>query len=207
MKKLCVKRKFMLCDNALGLESANVIANIFQKNDHFTRLILEKNCISNSGVALLGEALKINETLVHLDVSSNDIGPEGFAALFEALQENKSLVSLDIGSKAGLHRNRLGEKGAEYLEAYLRMNDFIQFLNLQCLSISTEALNSVLRGVINNSAQSLIYLNLSGNELTGFEPADKIVHALYNTVISDLDLSFNKLGDDGAAALVNMLGI
>ena len=34
--------------------------------------------------------------------------------------ENKILISLDISNKEGLSRNKLGDKGAEYLGNYLR---------------------------------------------------------------------------------------
>ncbi len=62
-------------------------------------MIIDKNCIGNNGLVLIGEALKYNDTIVHVDISSNDIGPDGFAAFFESLLENKTITSIDIASK------------------------------------------------------------------------------------------------------------
>ena len=76
--------------------------------------------MGNSGAILIGESLKYNETLIFLNLASNDITQDGFASLFESLIENKILISLDISNKEGLSRNKLGDKGAEYLGNYLR---------------------------------------------------------------------------------------
>lgn len=73
---------------------------------------------------------------MHIDVSSNKVGPEGFSALFEALLENESLISIDISSKEGLNRNRLGDKGAQNLETYLRYSETIVILQLSAVSLT-----------------------------------------------------------------------
>ncbi len=57
----------------LGIESAKALGKMLSYNEHFCRLILEKNCLGNMGAAIIGEALKKNNSIVHLDLSSNDI--------------------------------------------------------------------------------------------------------------------------------------
>lgn len=61
MKKNCINGVLFLKECGLGLESANILAHILQDNQYFSRLVLEKNLLGNSGAALIGEALKYNE--------------------------------------------------------------------------------------------------------------------------------------------------
>lgn len=138
MKKNCRNRKLVFSNCQLGLESANVIAHILQNNNKFCRLHLDKNCLEDQGVELIAESLKYNENIIHVDITSNNIGPEGFSALFEALLENESIISIDISSREGLNRNRLGDKGAQNLETYLRYSETIVILKLSAVSLSCE---------------------------------------------------------------------
>lgn len=73
---------------------------------------LYKNSLSNTGAAIISEALKYNFNIIHLNISSNNISPEGFSIFFESLIGNQTLVSLDVSSKEGLNRNKLGKDGS-----------------------------------------------------------------------------------------------
>ena len=77
--------------------------------------------------------------------------------------KNDCILSLDISSKDGLNRNRLTENGVKKLESLLKVNKFIEFLNLAGNSIKYEGLKSILLGLSENT--TLHHLNISNNEI------------------------------------------
>lgn len=106
------------------------MSDLLKDNQHFVRLHLEKNEITNVGAKELGEMLQFNTALVHIDICGNNIGPDGFESLFYGLTKNHSVFSLNLGSKDGLNRNRLGERGAAALQVYLSSTLSLQFLDI-----------------------------------------------------------------------------
>jgi len=54
--------------------------------------------------------------------------PQGAGYLFECLSFNESLRYLDVSSYEGSYRNKLGSKGAEYLETSIALR-LISLLN------------------------------------------------------------------------------
>ena len=67
--------------------------------------------------------------------------------LFESLLENYTIISLDVSSREGLYRNRLGEKGAQALEGFLRYSATLTFLSLAATSLTAEQLKHVFVGI------------------------------------------------------------
>ena len=70
----------------------------------------------------LVSGLKKNLSVVELNLNSNGIGPEGIAKIFSLLEKNSSIVSLNLGSVKGFNRNRIDDRGADSLNAFLKNN-------------------------------------------------------------------------------------
>lgn len=112
-------------DSGIGPETGKVIGEILRTSQHFFKVELGKNILSDAGCVALARAIAKNPTLVHLDLSSNDLSPEGSSGLFAQLMGHPSLISLDVSSHEGLHRNRIGKRGAEMLGKMLGKNSIL----------------------------------------------------------------------------------
>lgn len=188
-------------DQCFGPRAGQVIAEIMMNNDHFTKIHIAKNFISDGGATAFAQLLQVNKNIVHLDISSNNLTYVGATEIFSALAENESLISLDISSHEGLNRNRLDARGAAALSWVLKQNKTLQFLNLAATSLDAEAVDYVCQGLQNNP--SVVYLNLSSNDV-----GPKIANALQSCLpiceVLELDISDTKLGDQGITNLASL---
>ena len=196
------KRIIGLNENGLGLESIKVLSSILKKNIHFCRLNLSKNNIGESGAIHLGNGLEKNKNIISIDISSNDINSEGCAKFFDSIRHNQALININICSLEGLHRNRLGVKGAEAVSELLRVNRILTHLNIGDTGIGKEGLEYITQGIAHNNV--LVSLDISNNGFSfyGLEDFCKI---LSTTKLKELYLSGNKIGNKGCDVLSKML--
>lgn len=195
-------RYFNLSESGIGQLTAKQIGKILKTNPNFAYLDLSKNSIKDQGAIELLKCLKNSFNIVHLDISSNDITPEGSKEILRMLEDNESLISLNISSHEGLHRNRLGIEGGESLSKTLATNKIISYLNVSGTSLGPEGLNLLLKGLENNV--SLNSLNLASN-CFGSKPIEKLAIAIVGTDIRELNISNNKIGNEGCEYLSLML--
>ena len=96
----------------------------------------------------------------------NRITHEGAHALAIALASNQSLIHLNLSSgvEAGNNRNRISEKGANYLADVLQRNYFIQFLDLGGNCLGNEGIRRLLGSIAR--ANTVQVLKLDNNEIT-----------------------------------------
>ena len=200
--KSFVNRTIGLNENGLSIESMKVLAGILKKNLNFCRLNLSKNNIGEQGAIHLSSVLKKNRSIVSVDISSNDINSEGLSKFFYTLRANQSLISINVCSLEGLHRNRLGCKGAEAVSEYLKVNRILTHLNIGDTGIGKEGLEYLIQGLAHN--QVLVFLDISNNGIThqGF---DYFCETLLTTKLKELNLSGNKLGAKGCEHLAKAL--
>ena len=189
-------------DSGLGTESAKVIGEILKNSNMFGILKLGKNAMGDSGSVIMVRSILKNINYVELDLSSNDISPEGSRAILSMLVTHPSIVSLDLSSHEGLHRNRIGVRGAEPLRELLTVNPILAFLNIQGTSLSYEGVITLSRGLMGNKI--LISLNLSSNNL-GARCMEALTKAVSNTNLQELYLASNKLGNDGCDYLADLI--
>ena len=196
-----VHRVFKMDDLFLGPESGAIVAEILLRNQHFTKVHIGKNFISDSGAVLFAEILRFNNTIIELDISSNNITHVGAEAIFDALVKNQSLISLKIHSQEGLNRNRLDSRGAKPLAEVLRENQTLQFLNISGVGLNAEGVGYICDGLEEN--ESLSALNLSKNDV-GPSLSDSLLGCLGSCKLMELDIAGNRLGNKGLMTLANV---
>ena len=193
-------RSFTLSESGLGKRSAVVIGRILKCN-HFAFVNLSRNCLKDSGSVALFQEMRNNSSIVHVDLSNNEISPEGFVKIFTMMRVQPSIISLDLSSYDGLHRNRLGEEGAQVLQRLLIENHLLQFLSLSGTSLG-EYLSLISDGLHNNT--SLISLDLSNNQID-HTCLPLLSSSLVTTSLQKLNLSSNRISDKGCKSLSLLL--
>ena len=195
-------RTFNLSNLGLGLNTANILGQMLSNSLHFSNLLLSKNNIKSEGCASLFKSLKNSLTLSHLDVSSNSINEKGFETSLLHLVQNESISSLDLASKGQVNKNRLGTAGCRSLSKVLIENKVLAILNIAGTGITSEGLDLLVSGIRGNT--SLVSLDLENNSI-GAKGAEKLVKAVSGGEIKMLNLTCNKLGDEGAAHVAKLL--
>ena len=112
-----------------------------------------------------------------------------------------SLASLNLCSHEGLHRNRLAMLGASAIGKLLSTSPVLSFLNISGTGIGPEGLESIIKGLSNNLV--LTSLNLSNNNLG--KGIEKLAYAVAGTDLKELNLGTNKIGNEGAEFIAQML--
>jgi Ran GTPase-activating protein (RanGAP) involved in mRNA processing and transport len=188
-------RKLNLTGLGLGSNTANILGTILSENRNFCSLLLSKNHLKDEGALSLMRSLKSSLCISHLDLSSNDISERGMESCLKELVFNESISSLDLASKGQIHRNRLGTHGCKSLSLLLKQSKILAILNLSSTGVTSEGLDFLISGLDQNTY--LTSLDFSGNSL-GAKGVEKLSKVLSTTEVKYLNLSFNKLGDEGA---------
>ena len=199
----CTLQHLELCGNELGCTGCAYMADMLKENDTLTALGLQRNAIGASGAVSLGSALAKNYCLQELDLGRNSVGVAGSAALAAATRSNSTLRYLN------LQDNNLeimaGTKLAEELSAGLQ-RDLDGLLDTY-LSKSTPSRRSLKPRQDGPSGSRLTSLNLRHNDLGSLGGAAVIAALQFTrTHISELNLAWNGLGMETAAALAGLLG-
>lgn len=193
-------RHFHMKEAGLAMQSAYVIGRVL-KTSNFAYVDLSKNSLASEGVFVLLKEISDSQTIVHLDLSNNEITPEGFDNIAKILCYHPSIISIDFSSYEGLHRNRLSSAGAISLCQALRCNPLLQFLCLSGTGLS-DGIEFIAQGITENS--NLVSLDLSNNALNG-KMMECLTKAVVKTEIRILNLSNNKIADEGCEFISNMI--
>ena len=151
--------------------------------------------IGDNGVVAVAAALARNITVTKLNLHDNSLSHVGAKALAEMLKDNCFISKLDVSE------NRLGIKGLESIGEMLSENIALQSLGLENCGLHERDIHKLLTPC----RIQLRVLNLKGNEL-GDEGA-MIVGSFIsrNSLLEDLDLSWNAIHLRGVAALAKGL--
>ena len=202
----CKNRTVDLTENFLGLNSIKFLGNILYTCDRIAKLNLSKNNLGDMGIEILINAIKDSKSLITLNVASNGITYLGGDIVFKNLIDQQSIVYFNISTIEGSNRNRnrLTFAGIKDIIPFLRDNLFIEYFNLSGNSIKNEGFIAICKGL--NENRSLVTLKLSHNEIgeKGIIQGLKYITYPVNRLIY-LDLSKNRILDDGLIALTNQL--
>ncbi|XP_072133413.1 uncharacterized protein [Mobula birostris] len=226
----CKIQKLCLYDVGLTDSGAKDLASTLSTNRSLTELNLNDNELGDSGVKLVSEALRNSKCEIQKlwlrDVGLTDSGAEDLAS---ALRTNPSLTELNLGA------NKLGDSGMKLVSAALRNTECkIQKLWLYDVGLTANGAKEIISTLSTN--RSLKELSLNDNKLgdsgvklvsdalrvseckiqklwlrdVGLTDSgvEDLVSALStNPKLTELNLSYNKLGDSGvklvSAALKN----
>ena len=202
----CKNRIVDLTENYLGLKSIKFLGGILYNYERISRLNLSKNNLGDMGAEMLINYIKNSKSLISLNISSNGITCKGGESIFKNMIYQQSLIDFNISTLEGSNknRNRLTSSGIKDIIIYLKNNYLIEYLNLSGNSIKNEGFILLCKGI--NENQSLNSLKIAQNEIE----EKGIIHGLklIKTSISKLtvlDISKNKIMDDGLITLTNQL--
>ena len=189
-------QKLSITGNKISDNGAITFSKCFKSNTTLIELNMSGNNISCNRASAIAEVLKVNDTLQKLDISHNEICNDGAIAISECLKTNSTLVDLDVSW------NYITCKGARAFGEALKENDALQKLDISGNRISDDGAMALSECLEANS--TLIELKMSRNNIS-CKAADNNFYV--NNALQKLDLSSNKISDDGAMALSECLKV
>ncbi|XP_072354288.1 NACHT, LRR and PYD domains-containing protein 3-like [Scyliorhinus torazame] len=155
----CKIQTLGLADVCLTVSCATVLVSILDTNQSLMDLNLSNNKLGDSGVKLLGEALRKPDCKIQkLGLSAVSLTPSCAEDLASTLRENKVLTFLNLSY------NKLGDSGIKLLSTALRNPDCkIQRLQLWDIGFSASSVQDLASALSTN--RSLIELDLGHNKL------------------------------------------
>ncbi|XP_072133528.1 uncharacterized protein [Mobula birostris] len=230
MKSRCKLQELGLRDVGLTDSGAGDLASALRTNPSLTELNLNDNLLGDSGVKLLSaalgnpecklqklqldnigltdsgakdlaSALSTNPSLTELNLSVNKLGDSGVKLVSEALRNPECKIQ-----KLGLRDVGLTDSGAGDLASALRTNPSLTELNLNDNQLGDSGVK-LLSAALGNPECKLQKLQLDNIGLTDSGAKDLVSALSTNPKLTELNLSYNKLGDSGvklvSAALKN----
>ncbi|XP_072133414.1 uncharacterized protein [Mobula birostris] len=230
MKSRCKLQELGLRDVGLTDSGAGDLASALRTNPSLTELNLNDNLLGDSGVKLLSaalgnpecklqklqldnigltdsgakdlaSALSTNPSLTELNLSVNKLGDSGVKLVSEALRNSKCEIQ-----KLWLRDVGLTDSGAEDLASALRTNPSLTELNLGANKLGDSGMKLV-SAALRNTECKIQKLWLDNIGLTDSGAKDLVSALSTNPKLTELNLSYNKLGDSGvklvSAALKN----
>lgn len=199
----CAGKSFSLEHSSLGPEAAKAVVMALVLCSRFTTLNLSCNGLGDEGAGIIGLALK-QCSLLEVDLSANDISSKGATTILENLKHNATVQSLDLSSKPGALRNRfVARANARPLEELLQNNRALTKFSLCSTGLGPEGASGLARGLVGNT--TLLTLDLGGCDI-GSKGAMYVAEALRSCGLEELNLSDNRIGDEGFMSLANALG-
>ena len=220
-------RKMNLCDNYIGDDGCEIIANGFKSNASLITIDLSSNNILDRGVTAIANALLTNTTIKKINFKQNYIGNYGIKSFCEILKD----TAKDKFSKLDFNSNPLSDIGlieyAKFLgehidNKYLAIsgqlsgggeNDFFRVLkrmnNLKVIDFYSMDLNSDTMDFLNEIMQNnknIKEFTLSNNKKIGANGMRLLSTGLSrNTNLTFIKLNQCAIGDEGAEILANAL--
>lgn len=187
-----------LSERLLGLKSAVVIARCMGASATLRGLDLSRNGLGDGGAEYIAKALATNSTLTSLRIGSNNLCDDAAAAIAEALEGNATLTALDMSDN---ERDGLGDGRAIALAAVLP-GTALTDLDLGKSALGDDAA-AVLAGALRHT--KVARLALDRNKL-GAKGCAALAAVLTDTTLEELNLGNNRtIGPKGCAALAGAL--
>ena len=165
---------------------------------------LENVGLIDDDAALLAGALLHNTSVRSLSFKGNEVTSNGAGALARSLANHPGIIRVNAEA------NNLGVQGAIAMSSYVLMKQQVSSMRLGYNMIGDDGARAVVAAILSrkgvrDEAHVFPCLRLGGN---GISPnAVKAVVALCrrNETITSLDLSNNRLGDEGALMVAHLL--
>ena len=198
----CKNRIVDLSECYVGIHSIKLISSILYNSDRIARLNLTKNNLGDNGVKILINSIKNSRSLISLNITSNSITHKGGEVIFKDLINQQSIIDLNVSSIEGVNRNRLTASGIKNMEKFLKINLFIENLNICGNSIKDEGFIILSKGLNNN--QSLYKLNIANNDIH-HKGLNQGLNLITICKLYYLNISNNPILDEGLKRLTDSL--
>ena len=181
--------------NRITSKGAQKIAEVIQVNTTLLqKLTISHNSISDDGLTVMSDNLKMNNTLHELDLSWNRITSEGAKKIAEAIQVNTTLRNLDIS------HNSISDDGVMIISDSLKSNCTLQELDFSWNKITNKGAKKIAEVIQVNTI--LQKLNVSHNSISDDGMAAISDHLKSNNTLQQLDLSWNRISNKGAEKII-----
>lgn len=201
------------------------ILEFFLKGKQATDLYLNRE-VPLEGVLAIKEPIKGHPSLKILNMNNSKIGDQGVTQLVESLLLNTSITNLSLSScqmnnasvkelkkyiettstltHLDLSQNNIDNAGLVLLSESLALNKTLKYLNLSSNQIGDEGLSPFVNSLLKNSKITIPHLLLKNNQIS--DPGcNEIASLISGYKLTEIDLSHNRIGNDGAEALSNAL--
>jgi len=230
MKRFLCNKRYKLKTSAI--EQINVFGNDLTsihdayckiiERGYFQKFKMSKHKLSDQFVKKVASAVAKSSTIRALDISNNRFGVDGVAAIVVCLTTNATLESLNLSD------NSIGLRGADLIARALSSKTVLKELNLSRSDLHDDGAAVIVKSLGNTN---LKVLDLSWNSISG-KGASEIAYSLgvkkgeniptegatgrlqesepdsqTSTILEELNLSHNKLGNAGAECLSSMLKV
>ena len=182
----------------LSQEKAKGLASVIEQNSCILELHIGKTHLKGPDMGPLFQSLQFTSGLRVLDLRLNSIGNLGASFIASALQTNRTLRQLNLSS-TGIEMD-----GCKHLAESLRYNTTLAELDLSFLDIGDSGCMAL--GCALKQNRALQKLRLRSDNISWIGAGFLIEGIEVSKVLTELDLSRNFIGDDGAEILTRHLG-
>ncbi|KAI9183441.1 hypothetical protein H9P43_004359 [Blastocladiella emersonii ATCC 22665] len=200
-------QELVLASNNLGPTAGSLLAESLTVNQTLSSLDLSHNALGQEGGMALAGMLQVNCTLSRLRLAKCDLALPALIALCTVMQSNTSLKSLDIADNAGAAQHRAPSLHGDFvrhLAHMLAVNRKLTELGIAKLNVEDFDVTEHLAPAL-AAATKLESLDLSSNRIMQ-DGAEALAQTLVShPAMQTVRLSHNALGSRGLGALVRTL--
>jgi Ran GTPase-activating protein (RanGAP) involved in mRNA processing and transport len=185
----------------LGRNEAKLLQLVLRNIPSLQSLNLACSALGSAGLAELAPALYCNTSIQVLDFSRSGLHHMEYARLLrDILRSNKTITTLDLSA------NKFGRTtGAiECIADGLGNNSTLQRIDLSCCELGNSGV-SLLAQNLGSFNTTLQKLDLNNNSITSAGVGVLLETMEHNNHITDLDLRYNLIGNEGASLLARSL--
>jgi Ran GTPase-activating protein (RanGAP) involved in mRNA processing and transport len=165
-------------------------------------LVLKSRTLGSAELAELAPALYHNTSIKVLDISDNNLNDMDSAVIFgDILRHNKTMTALDLSG------NNFGRTAGavEYIAYGLESNSTLMKIDLSWCALGDEVVSILAQSPCYRTT-TLQKLTLGLNSITSTGVGVLTERMEHGCHITDLDLRYNPIGNEGASFLVRSLG-
>lgn len=132
-----------------------LLSDAIKVNIQLRELRLGKNKFTHDGIKILADALKTNSTIINLDLSENNLTSECIITFADVLKYNTTLKSLDLSCNENINDDAI----EHLVHVLLNQNRALNSLQLNNTGITDRGFKFILDAIRTNSTIECLYVN------------------------------------------------
>ena len=182
-----------------------MLPGAFKYNTALVELDLHSCCIGEEGAKKLGNSLKCNKGLTNINLTRNQLRDVCVENLAAGLCANSTLRRLNLSYNTALGNEGLRSLGRCFSNEGCHLREFLFDYNNSLImdnAWSRDAICELWNGIVKSRLETL---SMKGCELSGFSSAQFAECLSSNASLKHIDLSCNRLGDEGVVPFARIL--